>query len=105
MVTKGDKKRSPDTNQMVTPIRIRNNNAQRQEKASVTGAGMLVSTDFFEDEMMDVQSDHGDQLNQEAGDESLEPNVPRSIGVKTMFTSRGPDAFSKDVLTVVYVAM
>ena len=31
VVTKGDKRRSPKTNQMVAPIRIRNNNAQRQE--------------------------------------------------------------------------
>ena len=48
--------------------------------------------------MMDVQSDHGDQLDQEAGHDSLEPNAPRSIGVKAMFTSRGPDGLSKDVL-------
>ena len=46
--------------------------------------------------MMDVQSDHGDQLDQEAGHDSLEPKVPRPIGEKAMFTSRGPDGLSKE---------
>ena len=50
----------------------------------------------IEDEMMDVQSDHGDQLDQEAGHDSLEPKVPRPIGEKAMFTSRGPDGLSKE---------